>query len=320
MNHPKVSVIVPIYGVEKYIGQCARSLMEQTLDDMEFIFVNDATKDESMKVLDRTLAEYPNRISQVKIIQHEVNLGLPAARRSGLQAASGSYFIHCDSDDWMDKEMYAAMYEKAISDNLDMVVCDFYTDPENGVIWRQYESDKSDYISDLIMSRSTVSNCNKLVKKSVVDWDCYIWSEDNMGEDIIAAIQYAYYSKQIGYIHTPFYYYRRRNDSISGTTSVEEVTKKIRQFRNNFDKVLAFLREKKIIDNYTDEIAHRALSLKNCYLPIINKMGMYEEWQETCSDYNKNILTASSITCKEKLIYLATYCHLYGLIKGNNCK
>ena len=95
---PKVSVLVPVYGVEKYIERCARSLFEQTLDDMECIFVDDCTPDDSMQVLVKILSEYPRRKEQVKIIHHETNQGLPAARQSGLKIATGEYIAHCDSD------------------------------------------------------------------------------------------------------------------------------------------------------------------------------------------------------------------------------
>ena len=98
---PKVSVIVPVYGVEKYIERCARSLFEQTLDDMEFIFVDDCTKDESIEVLKRVIDLYPVRKDQVKIIHHAVNKGLSRARETGVNAATGDYIGHCDSDDWV---------------------------------------------------------------------------------------------------------------------------------------------------------------------------------------------------------------------------
>ena len=81
---PKVSVIIPVYGVEKYIERCARSLFEQTLEDMEFIFVNDCTKDNSIDILLRVIDEYPKRKSQVHILNHEFNKGLPVARQTGI--------------------------------------------------------------------------------------------------------------------------------------------------------------------------------------------------------------------------------------------
>ena len=77
---PKVSVSVPIYNVEKYIEKCVRSLFEQTLDDIEYIFVNDCTPDKSMDILRRVLVEYPQRQEQVKVIDHKVNKGSATVR------------------------------------------------------------------------------------------------------------------------------------------------------------------------------------------------------------------------------------------------
>ena len=99
MHNPKVSIIVPIYGVEHFIERCARSLFEQTLDGIEFIFVNDSTPDNSISILLRVLEDYPNRQNQVRIVQHEVNKGLPFARQTGIRLAKGEYIAHCDSDD-----------------------------------------------------------------------------------------------------------------------------------------------------------------------------------------------------------------------------
>ena len=122
----KVSVCVPIYGVEKYIEQCVRSLMEQTMTDgIEFIFVNDCTKDKSMSILNQVLEEYPHRIDQVKIIEHEVNKGLPSARNTALNEAKGEYIVHCDSDDWVEPTMYESMYNKAKISNADIIGCGF---------------------------------------------------------------------------------------------------------------------------------------------------------------------------------------------------
>ena len=111
---PKVSVIVPIYEVEKYIERCVRSLFEQTLDDIEYIFVDDCTKDNSITVLERVIKDYPNRKSQITILHHETNKGLPQARKTGLLSARGDYIAHCDSDDWVDHKLFALMYEKAV--------------------------------------------------------------------------------------------------------------------------------------------------------------------------------------------------------------
>jgi len=117
---PKVSVIIPVYGVEKYIERCIRSLFEQTLDDIEYIFVDDCTPDNSISILRKVLSEYPNREKQVKILHHEKNKGLAQARQTGLKIASGEYIAHCDSDDWVDKDLYKIAHNKAKSESLDV--------------------------------------------------------------------------------------------------------------------------------------------------------------------------------------------------------
>ena len=96
---PKVSVIVPIYNVSLYVEKCARSLMEQTLEDIEYIFVDDCTPDNSLQILEETIKDYPHRQRQIKIVRHEVNRGLTSARNSGLSCVTGDYVAHCDSVD-----------------------------------------------------------------------------------------------------------------------------------------------------------------------------------------------------------------------------
>lgn len=97
----KVSILVPIYGVEQYIEECAVSLFEQSYADMEYIFVNDCTPDRSMEVLRDTLLRYPQRQRQVRIIDHATNRGLGAARHTATEAATGDVVMHVDSDDYL---------------------------------------------------------------------------------------------------------------------------------------------------------------------------------------------------------------------------
>lgn len=117
----RISVIVPIYNVKLYIERCVRSLMEQTLENIEFIFVNDCTPDDSMDILHYVLEEYPKRREQIKIIEHETNRGISAVRNTGLKNATGQYIIYCDSDDWVEKNMYEKLLVKALETSADIV-------------------------------------------------------------------------------------------------------------------------------------------------------------------------------------------------------
>lgn len=121
-----VSVIVPIYKVERFIARCVSSLLEQTLQNVEFIFVDDATPDGSIDVLQQVIERYPHRAEQVRLIHHEHNKGLPAARNTGLQVACGEYIFHCDSDDYVEPDMLQTIYDKATTENADFVWCDWW--------------------------------------------------------------------------------------------------------------------------------------------------------------------------------------------------
>ncbi len=101
----KVSVLVPIYGVEKYIAKCAKGLMQQSYKDVEYIFVNDFTPDDSIDRLMEVIDEYPERKNQVIIVNHTQNLGLAMARQTGLNAATGDAVVFVDSDDYVAPKM-----------------------------------------------------------------------------------------------------------------------------------------------------------------------------------------------------------------------
>lgn len=122
----KVSVIVPIYQVAAYIERCARSLLEQTLENVELIFVDDCSPDESMQILQTVLAEYPERRVKVRVVRHVGNQGLPAARNTGLALAEGKYIFHFDSDDWAENTLLERLYDAAEEADADFVWCDWY--------------------------------------------------------------------------------------------------------------------------------------------------------------------------------------------------
>ena len=121
MSKMKVSVLVPVYGVERYIGQCATSLMEQTYKDVEYIFVDDCTPDASIDRLREVMARYPERESQVRIIPHECNLGSAIARQTGLDAATGEVVIYVDSDDYVAPNMIECLVNEMEQSQADIV-------------------------------------------------------------------------------------------------------------------------------------------------------------------------------------------------------
>lgn len=117
----KVSILIPVYGVERYIEACVRSLMEQTYKDIEYIFVNDCTPDDSIRVLLETVNQYPDRSHQVRIVEHKENKGVGAVRQSALQAATGDVILFVDSDDYIADHAVELLVKKMLNDHVDIV-------------------------------------------------------------------------------------------------------------------------------------------------------------------------------------------------------
>ena len=168
----KVSVIVPVYNVEKYLDKCLNSLVNQTLKDIEIIVVNDGSLDNSQKIINQYAKKYPKKIKAYI----KKNGGLSSARNFGLQYTSGDYICFVDSDDWLDIEALEKMYEKACEENSDIVICDMvdHFDSDNSI--KYLNCTKFDSIYNV-----TASACNKIFKKSFIGELRFldgIWYED----------------------------------------------------------------------------------------------------------------------------------------------
>ena len=122
----QISVIVPVYNVERYIEKCIRSILEQTFSDIEVIIVNDGSQDRSIDIIHNVF-----RDGRIKIINKK-NAGLPQARKTGFENATGRYIVFVDADDWIDSNMLQLLYEKIVSSHADIVCCGVLFDDDNG--------------------------------------------------------------------------------------------------------------------------------------------------------------------------------------------
>ena len=117
----KVSILVPVFGVERFIERCARSLFEQTYPDLEYIFVDDGSIDRSIEILQSVVEEYPTRNAAVHLIKHDHNRGLGAARNTALDNATGEFVYHVDSDDYIDRDTIRLLVAKQKETNADII-------------------------------------------------------------------------------------------------------------------------------------------------------------------------------------------------------
>ena len=309
---PKVSVIVPVYGVEKYIERCARSLFEQTLDDMEFIFVDDCTKDDSIEILLRVLKDYPKREKQVSILKHESNRGLPQARKSGIMVATGDYIANCDSDDWVDTDMYRAMYEKAISEEADVVVCDYASSDgtKHQVHKGCLHTDKEQFIRDMCSMQTSWSAWNKLIKTSLLH-SGIIYPEGNMGEDMALILQIALKASKVAYVPKALYYYYVNAESITHSPSIVNLTSRYKQYYGNARIIVSEFKKLGLYRKFSDVLVVVKWEARRHIWALTKKSEYYRQWRSTFPEIDYCILTCKFIPQREKLRYLLTLLRLY---------
>ena len=319
----KVSVVIPIYNVEKFIGRCADSLMQQTLGDVEFIFVDDASLDNSISVLKEVLTAYPER--NARIVRHEENRGLPAARNTGLEGATGEYVFHCDADDYVEPDMLETMHNKAKAEEADLVYCDFFITFERNERYMSVgDFSKGDNALRAMLDGGMKYNVwNKLVRRSLyTDSGISFPSGHGMGEDMTMIMLVAQ-AKKIAYVPKAFYHYVKLNSNAYSNTFSQ---RHIDDIRFNADRIMAFL-EANYIDNIDEAIGLFKLNLKFPFL-ITDDKRMYEIWKEwypeaNCFIDNANVSFRSKLLQKAaakgqwwfvKLYYKIVYRTVYGLI------
>ncbi len=315
---PKISVIIPIYGVEKYIERCARSLFEQTLDDIEYLFIDDCTPDRSIEILKQLIRLYPNRSSQVIIHRMDHNSGQAAVRKWGMQNATGDYVIHCDSDDWVDVNMYEQLYECARANNLDIVVSSYYiTDCEQMLIKPIYadSGDVHAFLSSCLIQKDSWALWNKLIKRTLYDTMQFIWPVSNMGEDCLMVVQFLMNAQSIGYINRPLYYYYYNLSSISFAPGREKTLIRFNQFYDNAEKLIHVIGAKGLINQYKSELTCFAYYVKSYLAMYVDDGLIYRLWRDALKDYNKSVLCNNYISIFDKARYVLTVTRLYPYLK-----
>lgn len=312
IQKPKVSVIIPVYAVEQYIERCARSLFEQTLDSIEYLFINDCTPDKSIDILKRILEEYPHRKNQVVIHNMDVNSGQAAVRKWGILNASGEYIIHCDSDDWVDHNIYKELYDAAKKNNADVAVCDFYraygNDIRNAVVGC-HSTKVSEFVNNLVRNKDIWALWNKLIKASC--YQCINFPKSNMGEDMAYVLQIAYNIKKVAYVQKPLYYYFYNPLSITNNKTEEKILDKYTQIIDNVQLLLDFYSDKELSSDLCSYLNYLKWTQRDILLPIVCKKKYYKLWRSTFSGIEWVIMNDRKQKARDRLKCLLTILHIY---------
>ena len=300
---PKVSVIIPVYNVEDYIERCARSLFEQTLDDIEYIFIDDCTPDKSIEILKEVLEEYPHRQSQVIIHQMVQNSGQARVREWGCKHARGEYVIHCDTDDWVDTNIYKTLYLEAKDKNLDLVMCNYYV--TDGISYKKNEElhnisylDKETLVRGILTDKYHRATWNKLIRRSIYNM-LKNYPSDNMWEDVAMISQLVIMCNKVGYVNECLYNYYLNPASISSIKTPKAQREKLSQVRRNVDVILNFYKENNLEKKYAIEL----LILRYGVLTYAKSLTRKEYVNVYPSD-NLRFLFCNKISLKSRLGHL----------------
>lgn len=213
-RNPKVSIIVPIYNVEKFVERCVVSLMKQSYDNCEFVFVDDCSPDSSMEIV-RTIIENNSRKEQVKIVTYSANRGSSLARKSGLEAASGEYVCFVDADDWVEVDYVKDMVSVAICENADFVWSAYYENWENEqkMMFAKLRNNTSEtFINNMFYGKVWGVLWARLMRKNILD--DVEFPQESMSEDFYIITQYVYHVSKIAYNGKPAYHYFENPNSV----------------------------------------------------------------------------------------------------------
>ena len=302
---PKVSVIITVFNCEKYIESCACSLFEQTLDNIEYIFVNDASTDSSTTILNNIISNYPTLEKDTIIINLKRNGGVSKARQIGIKKATGEYVIHADSDDWVDKDMYEQLYIKAKETDADIVGCNFRHEFSNTqyVFHQQYADTMEENIRRLINGKIFPSLCTSLTRRSLIVENGISFPEGlNMGEDLFFNLQLYLYAKKIVYIDWAPYHYRHTEES----SCVQKTKKSIDSDIAIAGLIEELMKEHHLYEKYLKDIEYRKFFSKLPLIQDLNNENLYKEWLNIYPETNKIIWQYEQLDWKHKfLLWLA---------------
>lgn len=277
IDFPKVSVILTIYNREKYIEKCVRSLLDQTLDNVELVVVDDASTDASLSILNSVLEDYPNRKPLVQLICLEKNAGRAVARQTGLNHVKGEYVIHVDSDDWVDRDMLELLYLTAKETDADIVGCNVTHEyrTRQYIFKQSYSGNVDEDIRRLLNGKLFPSLCTSLTRISIIrDNEISFPQGLDTGEDLLFNLNLFLHAHKVIGIENASYHYRHTEDS----GSFQHTEKSIKSVIEVSRRIETLMKETGNYDKYEQEILFRKFSMKSALVTDFKNRAYNKEW------------------------------------------
>ncbi len=306
----KVSVLVPFYNVEKYVGRCVESLFSQTYSNIEYVFVNDCTPDNSMDIINEYIDKFNVR-NKCVIINHEVNKGISASRNDCLDNATGDYILFIDSDDYIDKDMVELLVKAAIENNADISGCGYIEEYKDHSVEmpQRYTNDHTEMMRAITVLTIKGVMWKLLIRRSVVEENQVRFIPDNtMVDDYLFCCQVFFYAKSFASVDKCMYHYIQYNPNNYSKTREFNITSQAKAIV----KTEEFYKENGVYELVKDELLQRKFISK---LPLLLNKNCYNVklWRELFPESN-NIWKKMNFSFKQKTLFQLASSPLYVLL------
>lgn len=309
---PKISIIVPVYNVKKYLQKCLESILTQTFNDFECILIDDASTDSSFEIC----KQYAIKDNRIKLLQNATNQGSSKTRKIALPHAHADYVIYFDGDDWIEINMLEKMYIKAISNNYDIVWCNYFSEKDTSKPQKEQirSTNKINFLKEIFTERDFTSALwNKLIKREILLKVKFPTA--NQSEDIPITLQLIYYADTIAFIDDVLYHHFVNMDSL--TKSESRIYARMDETYENNIEAINFLQEKfgeevkqkfePILSNYVNRIKIQHMLQKQTR-DIKKLYKLYPESNNNIFNKNSGVTfickLAFIFTIKTKILFL----------------
>ena len=284
-NNIKVSILVPFYDVEKFVGRCVMSLFSQTYQNIEYVFVNDCTPDNSMEVINEYIVEY-GVADKCKIIVHEKNQGISASRNDCLDNMTGDYFLFVDSDDYIDKDMVELLVDAAVRENADISGCGYIEEYVDHSVEhpQKYTNDHNEMMRAITLLTIKGVMWKLLVRSSIVTEhrdEVRFIPDRNIVDDYLFCCQIFYYAQRFTGVDRCMYHWIQYNPNNYTHTTVFAVESQAAAII----KTEEFYQEKGVSNVVAEELNMRKFVSK---LPLLLDKNCYDvkKWRNLFPESN----------------------------------
>ncbi|WP_455671778.1 glycosyltransferase family 2 protein [Phocaeicola sp.] len=313
-----VSILIPVYKVELYIEKCATSIFSQTYENIEYVFVDDCSTDNSIVKLEEVIQRYPQRKNQIKLISNPENVGIAKVRDILLANATGKYLLFIDSDDWVGDTMIEDLVKKAEATDADIVCCDLiYEYPHGSVYYSFYPRiDNMEYLKDISLDILKTYLVLLFTKRDLYVANRLSFNAGiNVCEDFIMYNRLFLYAGKIEHLQVAYYHYFRGNPNSYTVLSMQNILDRIKAI----GIVEQFFISNGLFDKLGKSLKRKKFETKKEF--IVNpKFRNFDKWRNTFpeSNYswrNSNIGTRNKLACLLVSLHLDAIVRLFFKIK-----